>query len=155
MTWMLLVVALMVVGVGLLAIELLIIPGFGLIGILGLAGVVGSIAAAFARLPAPDAALTLGTGLLGSALLFWLVSKTQAVRSMVLDTQMLGKAVNPALLALGGRQGLSLTPLRPSGKVSIDGQPIDAVTNGEYVPAEQRVKVVKVEGNRVVVARDD
>jgi membrane-bound serine protease (ClpP class) len=53
--------------------------------------------------------------------------------------------------ALNGKQGESVTELRPAGVVAIEGRRIDVVTGGEQVARGTPVKVVKVEGNRVVV----
>jgi len=50
-----------------------------------------------------------------------------------------------------GREGESHTELRPAGIVFIDGKKVDVVTAGEMVDRGKRVRVVKVEGNRVVV----
>lgn len=52
---------------------------------------------------------------------------------------------------LNGKQGESVTELRPAGVVAIEGRRVDVVTGGELVPRGTPVKVVKVEGNRIVV----
>ncbi len=54
-------------------------------------------------------------------------------------------------LGLVGQIGRTLTVLRPSGVAEIAGQPVDVVTEGDYVPAGQQVRVLEVVGNRVVV----
>lgn len=55
---------------------------------------------------------------------------------------------NPALL---GRQGVVSRELRPAGTVLIDGNPIDVVSEGDYIEKGRTVTVVEVTGNRVVV----
>lgn len=52
---------------------------------------------------------------------------------------------------LVGKEGVTLTPLMPSGTVIIDGRHVDVVTEGEPVEKEQPVRVVEVEGMRIVV----
>jgi membrane-bound serine protease (ClpP class) len=54
----------------------------------------------------------------------------------------------PELLGL---TGTALTPLRPSGTVVINGHRVDVVTEGGLVDRDTPVKVVAVEGMRVVV----
>ncbi|MDD4238111.1 MAG: NfeD family protein [Desulfotomaculaceae bacterium] len=56
-----------------------------------------------------------------------------------------------ALGLFAGREGIALTPLRPSGAAEIDGQRLDVVTEGEFVSPGSPVQVIKVEGTRVVV----
>lgn len=55
------------------------------------------------------------------------------------------------LSLFAGKEGTALTPLRPSGAVEIDGQRLDVVTEGEFVAPGAPVKVIKVEGPRVIV----
>ena len=50
-----------------------------------------------------------------------------------------------------GREGEARTELRPAGMVTIDREKVDVVTGGELIEKGKRVRVVKVEGNRIVV----
>lgn len=50
-----------------------------------------------------------------------------------------------------GREGISVTVLRPSGTANFDGVRLDVVTEGSFVPPGTRVKVIKVEGRKIVV----
>lgn len=52
-----------------------------------------------------------------------------------------------------GDEGEAITVLRPSGTARIGGRKISVVTGGEYIEAGERLRVSKVEGNRVVVRR--
>ena len=54
---------------------------------------------------------------------------------------------------LVGKSGRALTVLRPSGCADIEGVHLDVVTRGEYVEKDAVLTVVKVEGNRIVVAK--
>ena len=49
------------------------------------------------------------------------------------------------------RMGVAQTVLRPSGVADFDGVKLDVVADGEYIPAGAGVRVVKVEGARIVV----
>lgn len=62
--------------------------------------------------------------------------------------------VDAALMALVGRVGAAATTLRPTGAMEIDGERIDVVTEGEFVEAGTAVRVLYVQGTRVVVARE-
>jgi len=48
--------------------------------------------------------------------------------------------------------GVADTPLRPSGKVLVNGRRIDVTTRGELIDRGRAVRVIRVEGNRVFVA---
>lgn len=58
-----------------------------------------------------------------------------------------------ALTDLAGKEGVSLTNLRPSGTARVDGKRIDVVTRGDYIEKGETVEVLKVEGSRVVVGK--
>jgi membrane-bound serine protease (ClpP class) len=151
-TAILIVVGLIVAGLGLLAIEILVIPGFGLIGVLGGVAIVSSGWVAYAEISAGYSLLAVLGGFAASGLMFWLLPKTHLGKSMVLETAHRGIAANPSLQLLLGREGVALTKLRPSGTVEIDDHPVDVVTDGEFVELGTRVRVQRVEGARVVVA---
>lgn len=50
-----------------------------------------------------------------------------------------------------GKEGISVTSLRPAGIAEFDGVKLDVVTEGEYIPNGTKVMVTKVFGRRVVV----
>jgi membrane-bound serine protease (ClpP class) len=47
--------------------------------------------------------------------------------------------------------GTALTQLRPSGTANINGQRVDVVTEGDLIERGAKIKVVAVEGARIVV----
>jgi membrane-bound serine protease (ClpP class) len=144
------VVLLMVVGLGLLAVEIVVLPGFGLVGLLGLGALGGAGALAFSELGPGAAMLAVGGGVGAAGLMFWLLPKTRAGRSMVL-AQAVPKA-DLGLDGLVGQVGQAVTPLRPAGSIRVADRVIDVVAaEGAFVDAGAVVRVVKVEGARVVV----
>ena len=52
-----------------------------------------------------------------------------------------------------GLEGEALTLLRPSGIARLDGRRCDVVTRGEMLAKGERVKVIEVSGNRIVVKK--
>ena len=62
-----------------------------------------------------------------------------------------GYVSNVNRVELVGKLAKSMTPLRPSGTIMLDGERIDAVTEGGYVDLGKTVKIIKVEGSRTVV----
>jgi membrane-bound serine protease (ClpP class) len=164
-------IALFVVGVGLVLVELLVVPGTGIFAVLGLlcvaAGLVLSLQG-FA-LPAPASApwevdillsslgrvlTSLAAAVLIFAILLRFLPRIPWASRLVLQTELAGAA--PALStasALEGRHGHAATPLRPGGKIAIDGQVLDVVADGEWIAQGEPVEILRVEGWRVVVAR--
>lgn len=62
-----------------------------------------------------------------------------------------GYVSNKTRTELLNREGITMTPLRPSGTIMIDKERIDAVTEGGFINPGAKVMVVKVEGVRVIV----
>ena len=63
-----------------------------------------------------------------------------------------GQGANLELKNLLGRSGVTTTPLRPIGFVDIDGRRVDAVSEDGFLDPGVAVRIVHVEGNRVVAA---
>ncbi|MBO8141421.1 MAG: ATP-dependent Clp protease proteolytic subunit [Firmicutes bacterium] len=151
------VVLLFVLGLGLLLLEFLFVPGFGLAGAGGLAAVFASLYLSF-----PDAATALtaisasivATIVLG-ILLIRRMPGTGLWRRISLETRLddpglpeggpEGAAIEPGTL------GRALTPLRPAGTVDIGGRRVDAVSEGGFIPKGAAVQVVRASGGRVTV----
>ena len=50
-----------------------------------------------------------------------------------------------------GAIGVCATDLRPAGTITVEGEPVDVVTEGNFVKAGDIVKVINVDGSRVLV----
>lgn len=56
-------------------------------------------------------------------------------------------------LNLVGREGVAESELRPAGIALIGDNRYDVVTDGEFMRPHTRVRVIRVDGNRIVVER--
>jgi membrane-bound serine protease (ClpP class) len=52
-----------------------------------------------------------------------------------------------------GKHGQTLSTLRPAGIAMIEGARVDVVSEGEMIEAGERIQVMRVDGNRIVVRR--
>ena len=50
-----------------------------------------------------------------------------------------------------GKEGVCVTDLRPAGTIIVGGEPVDVVTEGNFVKQGDTVKVINVDGSRVMV----
>ena len=50
-----------------------------------------------------------------------------------------------------GAIGVCVTDLRPAGTITVEGEPVDVVTEGNFIKAGDSVKVINVDGSRVLV----
>jgi len=151
--------AVFVFGLGVVALlmEIFVIPGFGIIGIGGIGLIVWSVFLASTS-PA-QAAISLAVALAGSVVLLYILVKVMGRRGMW-DRLILGTSLDTAtgytsakkdLEKYVGMTGVTITPLRPAGTADIGGDRVDVVTEGGFASAGAEIKVVLVEGGRVVV----
>lgn len=146
-----------------LAIEIFVLPGFGIAGVLGTLAIVASMVLAMmgARPSAGDVAqalAVLGASLfITTAVIFaWLrhLPNSGRFRGLLLQgavNKSQGFVSAPNRGDLIGRDGVAVTDLRPSGTARVGEERLDVVTEGEYLPQGSRVQVVQSDGYRHVV----
>jgi membrane-bound serine protease (ClpP class) len=147
---LLLVGMVLLVGYLLLLLELLVIPGFGIAGIGGLLCLAaGSYLAVRDFGGGPGAVVIVAVLALTTVTLVG-IPRTRYGRAIVHRGSLAGMTVEPSRVAAGSR-GVAESDLRPSGIVRFDATRESVVTDGDYIVAGSPVRVVSVEGGRVVV----
>jgi membrane-bound serine protease (ClpP class) len=58
------------------------------------------------------------------------------------------------MAGLIGKNGVATTTLRPAGKAKIEGKLVDVVTQGDFIEKGAQIRVLRLEGNRIVVVPD-
>jgi len=151
-------VALLLAAGILLAVAEIFIPSHGILTFLSIASFVAAVVAAFLIGQTPGVITLFAVLVLAPFLIYVLLRvwphTPLAKRLILTGPSAVGKAGDLAHLdpkALVGRIGVAKTMLRPSGKMVLDGRPIDCLTQGDLVPAGQKVRILAVEGAKVVV----
>jgi membrane-bound serine protease (ClpP class) len=144
-------------GIVLLLIEF-VVPGFGVFGISGLGAMLVGIvlAAPSVRQGVTSLVIALVVAVLSIPLIIRIFGKTKAFRKLVLSTAETvenGYVHAPATLDLTGQRGTALTLLRPAGMALIGGVRTDVYTQGDFIALGTDIEVIRMEGNKVVVAR--
>ncbi|MCY3553167.1 MAG: hypothetical protein OXH39_22125 [Candidatus Poribacteria bacterium] len=152
---------LFILGLGLIALEVFVIPGFGIAGFLGITLMLGSVFFVFDKAYEFRTAvmwlsisiiLTAGMTILAAFYLPETRLFQRLALSTVMDTEMGYHSSSPEdFQGYLGQSGVALTPLRPSGTARIADKRVDVVTVGDFIPQDSNVKVVEVEGSKVFV----
>ena len=146
------------VGIGLLVLEAFM-PGFGLPGISGIVMEVVAIALTWVN-HGPVAALGLTIivlSLIAIAISMSLRSATKGrlSRSKIIlkerESNEAGYRSAEDMQVFLGKEGETTTVCRPTGMAEFDGVKLNVVSEGEFLPAGTRVRIVQVEGSRIVV----
>jgi membrane-bound serine protease (ClpP class) len=154
-------IILFLVGFFLLLAEIFLIPGFGLTGISGIIAILTSIFLTFGNIiqATYSILIALGFTIVGFFLLIRYIPATRTWRKFILFTKQekeLGYTVGiKNSKRLIGKEGIAITPLRPSGMVEVNGEKLNAITRGEYVDSNTKIKIISVEGNKIVVEAVD
>lgn len=166
----------LVVGIALLALEIFVIPGFGLAGISGVILLLIGLVATFVP-DEPGQSLPIYIPTLPETMTYLhrgVVTVVTAMIASLLGMYMLSRVLprtpvfsrivppNPTPsevltddpyrgAARVGDIGETATPLHPAGKARFSSVLVDVVTQGEFLDAQTRVEVIERRGNRVVV----
>ena len=154
-------IVLFIIGLLLILVEIFIIPGFGLVGIGGIAAILASIFLTFGNIiqATYSILIALSISVIGIFLLIKYIPSTRTWRKFVLSTEQkkeLGYTVGTKdLKRLIGKEGFAITPLRPSGIAEVSDRKLDVITQGEYIISNSKIKIISVEGNKIVVEAID
>lgn len=165
-------ILLFLAGLVCLALEIFVLPGFGVTGVTGILLIVFSLVMAQTTVVIPHSALEMReltkavlvltlslAALTASAIaigryfpsmpLFQrIVLSPDAVRA---DTELAGAGEASGHFRLVGQRGVATTPLRPAGKAQFGDTYLDVVAEGSYVEQGSPIEILEVQGNRVVV----
>ncbi|QBG46498.1 hypothetical protein EGM51_03465 [Verrucomicrobia bacterium S94] len=154
-------------GLSLLAIEIFITPGFGIMGFSGLLLIFASFVNAMSeRMPgswrpvdfSPETfsvpLLKVMIAFIGTFFIAILAGKflpeTKALKSLSLQDVVPDPEEDNTLLGL---QGIAHSDLRPGGTAYIDERKTDVVTRGDFIARQTEIRVVEIHGNRIVVEK--
>ena len=163
-------ILLFVIGVGLLLFEIFVIPGFGVAGISGLVAMGLGLVLSLQRFVVPEydyqwdilgrnvlvVGGTVVAAVLVSLSLAMLVKNTRFFSRLALaNTQDATAGYTVQATSVGerylNREGTAETTFRPSGKIRLDDEVVPAESEGGYIEIGRPVRVVRVDGNRIVV----
>jgi membrane-bound serine protease (ClpP class) len=164
-----------IVGLILIAVEIFAIPGFGVIGISGIILVLLGLTAAmidndifrdirpFSWIevvrPLMIVTFSLFSGLIASIVLSKRLISSPAFPGLALKHSLTEEegyvGIDKRQKGLQGKVGTAITVLRPSGKIEINNEIFDAVSEDGFINKGEAVKVTKDEAGQVYVLRND
>jgi len=157
-----------IVGIVLILLEVLVIPGFGIAGILGILCVLASFV--FSLLPRLESIsfeeILNAITLVGLSFIFGFVlvipvikfvPKTKVFQKLILDTsetrQEGFRSTPETYEQFLGTEGVTLSTLRPSGIGLFSGNRLNVVAEGEFIEQNEKVKIIRVEGYKIIVRK--
>lgn len=146
-----------ITGIILLLVEA-VVPGFGVPGIGGIVCI--SIGIVIASPDVEMAIISILVAIVVSILVAYLFikygQKSPYLDKIVLNTNHVGDSGYSSTIDNRKylyKEGITLTTLRPSGTIVVDDDRLDAVTEGQYISKGEKIKVIKIEGSKVIVRK--
>ncbi|MBN1822330.1 MAG: NfeD family protein [Prolixibacteraceae bacterium] len=146
------IILLIFLGLLLLMIEFAIIPGITIAGIGGFVLLGLSVYIAFIKYGTLAGFITLAFVLIASPLLIYYFFKSRAGKKMILQSKIEGKVETFIKENIKvGDSGKTIGRLAPMGKVKINGETVEAKSDGSYIDPNTEITVLKVLSNSVIV----
>lgn len=151
MEW-LAVISLILVGIVLIIVEIIFVPGTTVVGILGFGMVVGGVVMSFNAFGSSTGyTVAGGTVIVTAVVLFWSL-RTKPWKKLSLRNAIDSRVNEGALDSLTvGEEGVAVSALRPSGKAEIGGKMYEVTTLGNFADAGTTVKVIRISSHQIVV----
>jgi membrane-bound serine protease (ClpP class) len=165
-------IVLFVLGLILLGVEIFVIPGFGVAGILGIVSIVTGLTLSLVYNDGFDFTFVDPEKIIRSFLIVTISAVLAVIGSLYFGVRFLESSVFDRIIlkssqekdsgftsasvthhSLVGQTGTALTMLRPSGKVEIDGEAYDATALTSYIEKGATIKVIKYETAQLVVRK--
>lgn len=152
-----------VAGLILLALEMFVIPGFGIAGISGILLILVSFfMTMIGRFPNTDDLMTAGASIsaafilsvVGTYLIIKTIPESKFFSFLVVKQKHehgSGVKATASYTELLGKRGICSTDLRLSGKADIERKTYQVISEGSYINKNAEVEVVRVEGNKIIV----
>lgn len=149
------VALLLLAGVGLILVELFLIPGVSIAGICGLLSLGGSVYASYAFWGAMAGHFMLFLVLLIVAIGVYMIVKFRTLDRMSLSTNIDAKVnlINNKVQL--GDEGVTISRLAPMGTVLINGESYECKYIGGFLEEGKKVRVSHIEGNILQVTHID
>lgn len=129
-------------------------PGFGLCGISGLALIIWGCTLSIARIDPFVGIFIFAASIYLVTLFFRIFKKSKLWKKMQLnlsEEKSKGFSVDLNFESLLNKQGKTLSPLRPTGIILIEGKRLEAATDGVFVENNKDIVVIRIEGNKIIV----
>ena len=146
------VIALLLLGILLLLLEILFVPGTTIVGVGGMILLAIGIYLAYDFIGTTAGHLSLASSVAVIFLALIVLLKGQTWKRMALETNVEGKGVEQLeKLVFVGDRGKTISRLNPVGKALFGEKIFEVSTTGEFVDEDVNIEVVKLDQNRIKV----
>lgn len=145
------IVVLAILGLVVLFAEILM-PGFGLFGILGTISLFGSLVLTYRLYGMVTFLIMLAAMVVIFFAMVYVAKKSGLYNKVILKDRQEAKDFDESVLqGLLGQVGITQSTLRPFGVAEFDGKMVDVCSQGDFIDRGEKVQVVQIAGKTVTV----
>lgn len=145
------IIFLMALAIGLILLEIFLLPGITFAGIGGFVFAIGGIIYAYTTGTIIGHITLGGSIVVFGGLFFWLL-RANSFKKVALHTDVDSKLTSSRDLGIvPGDEGITLSRLAPIGKANIKGITVEAKSREEFIDEQTQVVVIRVDGYNVIV----
>ncbi len=146
------ILALILIGLFLLVMEILVIPGTGVVGIIGIAMVVFGIYLTYTNYGNLAGNFTLGGTFAFSIIILIIAIRSKTWNMFSLKSTIEGKVnVHNENFIKIGEIGKSISRLAPMGKANFNGKYFEVSSTGDFIDEGKEIVIVKIDHNKIYV----
>ena len=147
-----LLILILIFGFMLVLVELLVVPGTSVLGIIGFSGMIFGVVRTFLDHGQTAGWITLSSVLLVCTVLIVWFLKTRSWKKITLDDKLEGKVnlIDEQKIKVGD-EGKTMSRLAPTGHALFAGEPFEVQSMDGYIDPKTPVTVVKIENNKIFV----
>lgn len=138
-------------GIVFIFLEIFVIPGTTVFGIMGSIGVGVAIFFAYKLLGTNYGHLSIIIGFVLFMIFFFLGRKLMDKDQLALHKELKGKVNEFEANVKVGDIGLSHTDIKPNGKAFFNDEKMEVFSNGSYIDKDQEIQVIKINQNKIIV----
>jgi membrane-bound ClpP family serine protease len=149
-----LVTILLLISVIFLLLEIFLLPGFSIAGIVGILTMIGAVLYAYIAIGPGAGHITLISGLIFLSVAIWRFMKSKVLDKISLKTDIDSKIEPLKNIEINtGDEGIALSRLAPMGKVKINNHIIEAKVNDDFIDEGEKVVVLQINTTNILVDR--
>jgi membrane-bound ClpP family serine protease len=146
------VISLLLIGLTLIIVELVFIPGTTVVGLLGLIFAIVGIVISYSHF-GNDIGFYILLATLASTLAALFYSFRSGAWSKFSLKSSISSKVNEGIMASLqiGDEGITVSTLRPMGKAEFNSKTFEVKTSGNYIERGEKVRITQIESHQIVV----
>lgn len=148
---LILIICIILIAFALLALEILVLPGTTVAGILGIGGLCFAVYSAFTSMGTLAGWIVLASVLVSSVLFLIIILRSKTWEKLKLNASIDAKVNTLESSVEEGEEGISISRLAPMGTIELKGEYYEAQSLLNFIEPQKKVRVIKVDGNKIWV----